>query len=253
MKVLSNISQIFNPYHNTSDYSVNITNGYQKPNRYVEMKHGQQYGVTMRNNTSTSCQATLTIDGEHMGDFLIKGYSSITIDRPTHSHKKFTFYRTDSSSSFHTGIIPGRSYNGVVEVTFIPERNYQHQKHHIYKNTYDSNNSNREAMYCNASLDSLSYSPIVNEYAEGGTALSGHSSQSFKYVRPLDLDYSRQVTLSLRLVAVKYDHYGSGDIYVEPMPFRQRPPPPVSKPFPDVFPDPYFGVQPLGRNVVREW
>lgn len=246
MKLYPESCTIFNDYPKiSSDYSINITHGLHKPNRYVEMKHGTQYGVTMKNNTSKRCQASLSIDGEHIGDYIIDKYASITIHRPLHSHKQFTFYRSDSDCSFHSGIIPGRRQNGVVEVTFIPERNVYTQ------NCFYSYDSCPSTINKNMSIDSSSRS----RYSEGGTALSGHSNQEFIPVKSISLDYNHKVILSLRLVAVNYDMY---DMDIEPLSIRQRPPPPVGldpfpEQFPEQFPDLYFNGQPTNYSVVREY
>lgn len=212
-------NKLFNnyyPIYNTNQYSVHISGGNHKSNRYVEMKHGQQYSVVMTNNTLTRCQASLTIDGHHIRDFLINGHTTINIDRPVHSHKRFTFYRTDTGfpSSFQTGIIPGNHNNGVVEVSFTPEKG----KIDVYK--YHRTAMNSSSIFEDSCMESNS------SYSEGGTALSGHSHQHFDYVNPLNLDYNRQITLSYRLVAKNYDLY----MDIEPISIRQRPPPPVSRP-----------------------
>lgn len=235
VKVFSDFKTLlFKPYFtSTPDYSVNITNGIHNHNGYVEMKNGQQYGVTIKNNTSTSCQSSLMIDGKHMGDFLVDKYSSITVDRPVHSHKKFTFYRTDSISSIHTGIVAGKYQNGLVEVTIIPAKNIPIK---YVRNNYS------QSMNCSSlfddSLESCFRAPIINQYQEGGTALSGYSDQHFKYVEPPELDYNKQITLSYRLVARNYDVY---DYNIEPISIRHRAPPPVS-----VFTEPYIN-DPFGR------
>jgi hypothetical protein len=201
------------PTFYNNDYSFRIHGGNHKHNRYVEMKHGQQYSVLMHNNTNISCRATLKIDGEHMGNFYISPNESINIDRPVHSAKVFTFYRTDriNPTPHRTGIIPGNPINGLVEVTFVPSK--------IYK--YSSFNTPMSIP--------LSNDGLLGCYSEGGTALSGHSHQRFVDAGDMDLNFSRQVTLSYRLVGSNHIFFHYDD--VQPIHFRQRRPPPVRKPF----------------------
>lgn len=213
----------------TAPYSFTINGGIHKQDRYIEMRHGQQYSVTIRNDSSKRCQATLNIDGHHMGDFLVEAHNSITVDRPVHSNKCFTFYRTDryDPSSFETGIIPGRYDNGLVEVDFIPE------KTHVYKYTASFRNTNTYDYESSDALNASFCAPLshrTTKYAEGGTALSGHSNQHFRTVAPLNLDYTGKVSLSYRLVGKEYHAY---DDYVEPVYRSQTRPKPVYRDYYD--------------------
>lgn len=234
-----------------SDYgsfSFSIVGGQHTHDRYVKMRHGQKYSVNIQNNSSKRCQASLNIDGRHMGDFLVGPHSNIEIDRPVHSHKRFTFYRTDMSSSFTTGIIPGRHDNGLVEVTFIPERRKIKTQTSAYTSIFDADSCDLEsASYCTNEIQPLGFRN--SSYAEGGTALSGHSHQHFHTVGPIALDYSKQTTLSYRLVGYDRPMYEDD---IEPIYFRQRPPPPVVKnwtPYADL-----DGIEPLGPPMRdRYW
>jgi hypothetical protein len=207
---------IYPTFYN-NDYSFTIQGGKHKHNRYFEMKHGQKYSVLLNNNTNTSCRATLKIDGEYMGNFFISAYYSININRPAHSSKIFTFYKINriNPSSYHSGIIPGNPMNGLVEVTFVPSKSY------IY-NSY--NNLIMSAPLCN--YGSYEY------YSEGGTGLSGHSHQKFVDAGIMDLDFSRKVTLSYRLVGSNHCFYNYDDIY--PIHFKQRRPPHVNRSYSSV-------------------
>lgn len=224
-------------------FSFNIVGGTHTHNRYVEMKHGQKYSVNITNNSLKKCQASLTIDGSHMGDFIIGAHSNVDIDRPVHSHKRFTFYRTDMSSSLTTGIIPACFNNGLVEVTFIPE------KAHTYTYTssiFDTDSCDLEsASFSTNDIKQMSFRNC--SYAEGGTALSGHSHQHFRTVSSLKLDYSKQVTLSYRLVGVDGPLY---DDYIEPIYFKQIPPPPVVKEWNPIYD--FGGIEPFGPTINRD-
>lgn len=201
---------IFPSFYN-NDYSFKIQGGIHKQNRYVEMNHGQQYSVLMHNNTNKSCRATLKIDGQHMGDFYISSNSSIDIDRPLHSFKVFTFYRTDRSNpaTHRTGIIPGNPINGLVEVTFIPSKTYNFCS---FNTTMSASSHNDKSLGC---------------HSEGGTGLSGYSHQQFVNMGNMDLDFSKQVTLSYRLVGSNHYLFSYDDI--QPIHFKQIRPPPVRK------------------------
>jgi hypothetical protein len=210
------------PSFYNNNYTFKIKGGKHKNNRYVEMKHQQQYSVLMYNNTNTSCRATLKIDGEHMGNFYISSNNNIDIDRPVHSSKIFTFYRTDriNPTPYRTGIIPGNPINGLVEVTFVPSKVYNYN----LCNTYMSRPS------CNDTLSGC--------YEEGGTGLSGYSHQQFADMGNMDLDFSKKVTLSYRLVGSNHNSFDYYD--VQSIHFKQRRPPPIIKrePYVKLFPLP---------------
>jgi hypothetical protein len=130
---------------------------------------------------------------------MISRNNCIEIDRPVHSHKKFTFYRSDNLSINKTGIIPGNHNNGLVEITFIPEKS--------------------EFMRYNMSFDS----DLRNSsYRECGTDLSKHSSQQFITGPSLNLDHNKQIILSYRLVGMQQTPNNYDDI--EQIYNRQRPP-----------------------------
>ena len=232
-----------------NDYELNIEGGQKDLNGYVVMQHGQHYKVSMRNKTNKRCQASLTIDGKHIADYIINSYQTISIERPVDSIKKFTFYRTDVSypTPAQTGIIAGKYQNGVIEVTFIPEKQFKtspivsYCRDDMFMNT--SLGARTHSFNSNSFLPSrqLSFNSVCEdnysdrEYTEGGTGLSGHSNQLFHTASRLDLDNFKQVTLSLRLVAdnqTKTFVVDHGCIYVPPIDkeqyiLRQSPPPPA--------------------------
>lgn len=214
----------YNSSKTTSNgYSLHVEGGETKPRRYIVMRHGQQYKVVMGNQNSTKCQATLKIDGINMGTFLINPHQTISIERPLHRHKLFTFYETNKSypSSFQTGIIPGNRNNGVIEVTFIPENKIK------YQTILDSD------PYKSCFCKSNTFLGMRDSYMEGGTGLSGHSTQSFDKTDSLYLDYNKQVTLTVRLVGENKLDYPD----VEPLIIKQPVPPPVGPH--NVFPERY--------------
>jgi hypothetical protein len=120
--------------------------GGQSGNRTL-MDDGCQYGVRIVNATTRTCAVQLEIDGNHMGSWVCGFGSEITLDRPEHAAKKFTFYTTHAVVTAKkavedrtatpaqvevakSGITSGPN-NGMVTVSFTPEQT-THQTHVVY-------------------------------------------------------------------------------------------------------------------------
>jgi len=172
-------------------YSLTIIGGRIQPQGLVSMEHLQNYKIKLVNHHSERCQATLKIDGHHIGNFIINPYDTIIIEGPVHSPKKFKFVLTDTVESHIGGIESGNYFNGLVEASFIPEIPLYFNQ--VKQVKYDSD------LMTNCSSSS---SPSPSRYQEGGTVLGGRSDQQFTTVSPIMLDYSRETNLSVRLVGM---------------------------------------------------
>lgn len=173
-----------------------ICNGHRQrinkdgPYKYCPLKHNSTYKLYMKNNTYHHCDASVTIDGEHVGTWRINYHKSIEIERPVHADRKFTFVRENSYQAHMGNINPNNENNGLVVVKFIPG-----------KTTYRSRSSPSTNLMCNEMklCYSSSIAPVSN-FSSGGTVLGEHSSQSFKDASNIDRDYASSQTLAIRLV-----------------------------------------------------
>ena len=212
-----------------NNFSLRVIGGREKASGYVEITHGQQYSLSMRNFDSLPCDAKVVIGDVHIGTWRIRGNRSIIIERPVNDQGRFTFYKVGSSEAEKIGATPGASRNRLITVTFTPEIPKPVQliyPHHSYNDPwrwrprYDSN----WLFSCGSSTgggsvqSQLRGSPVsfgdtpvtADSYEEGVSGLSGYSDQRFTRVAPLDYDLTRQTTISLRLVC--------SDIRGEPRP-----------------------------------
>jgi hypothetical protein len=89
---------------------------------YYRLRHGDEYKIRMMNNTGEHVNAMIKIDSDTMGKWRIAPYQSVTIERPAHNSRKFTFVKEASDAAREGGVRQGSesSANGLVEVTFIP-------------------------------------------------------------------------------------------------------------------------------------
>lgn len=199
-----------------NNFSVQIPEGNENVSGYVEMKHGKQYKIQLRNFHNVDCDAEVSIDGQVIGCFRINAKGSLSLERPVNDNGKFTFYESGTIEANKAQIKSGNSFNGLISVTFTPEKNIRplqantisvRRLTHYGTGTPFSINTNTTSTtvnlegFTNLSGD-VTYTSS-NSYSEGATGLSGNSNQQFQYVEALDYDYSLQTTINLRLVGKK--------------------------------------------------
>lgn len=101
--------------------TASITGG-QEQDGYVIMTHKQSYGVFIRNGFSKRCNANIVIDGKSIGTWRLGAGEYATILRPADEDGQLTFYRTNSVEGRITDDGIGRQEEGLVQVTFTPEK-----------------------------------------------------------------------------------------------------------------------------------
>lgn len=89
---------------------------------YVAMQNGATYQIMLRNGRSTRADVNVTIDGESIGSWVVRPYSHVLIERHANIARKFTFFNEKSSEASSAGVTAGASQNGLVKVTFKPEK-----------------------------------------------------------------------------------------------------------------------------------
>jgi len=208
-----------------NSFSVRVPEGTEKESGYVELNHGKQYTLVLRNSRGVSCDAEVTIDGKPIGSFRIDANSSITLERPPNEDKRFTFYKADTGDAQESGQadIVADSY-GLVQVAFKAEKANLYFWHDgtwpkpwgepiAYQHTWTTYTtpSYSPVVAHNVMRSTLSDSPSgqveILSTTDGGTAgitgLSGHSDQEFVTVCSMDYDESYTTTISIRLVATE--------------------------------------------------
>jgi hypothetical protein len=159
-------------------FSVQITNATEIADGYVEIVHNTRYAIKMQNDRDVDCAAEVTIDGQHVGTWIVPHHHNITIERPVHTAKLFTFYQLGSSEAIQAQL-QDNSNLGLISVFFKPEKP---------KVRRDSD------------LPNFLLARAAN-HISGGTGLSGDSAQQFIPARDLDYDLENACTIHLRLVA----------------------------------------------------
>jgi hypothetical protein len=179
---------------------------------YYELPHNTEYKIKMHNRSSEHVNAVLTIDGDEMGKWRIGPHSDITVERPIHNQRKFTFVEENSWEGNMGGVRSKRSKNGLVEVCFIPEvGNYSLCNDSLNNGSlgamaqnYNESVSNSVSKSAGMNLSFGAANSMESNYSAGGTVLGNDSSQRFNDASHIIEDTSRAVIKRIRLVVVKH-------------------------------------------------
>lgn len=190
-------------------FSIRITEGSEKTSGYVELSHGKQYTIVLRNDHNVRCNAEVNIDGKAIGTFRIAANSTIRLERKPDDDGKFTFYRLGSEEAGKSDLESVSENDlGLLKIVFTPELQLITTYTDYPWTCIDWNSlGTTDALYGptiyggdtgSGSITANCYS--VRDNAPGGTGLSGHSNRWFIGAEDIYLDYSQQTTIHLRLV-----------------------------------------------------
>lgn len=178
-------------------FSVRVIGGNEQQGGYVDMLHGQQYSLQMRNARQERCDARVVINGEHVGTWRIDPLQSININRPAHDTGKFTFYRLSSQEGQRVAPVSASADPGLISVTFTPElavRPVQLAPEPFLSRSLEGSTRSMSFGGSHASTRSA-----------GVTGLSGQSHQRFGTAGSINYDHEQRTTINLRLVCVDND------------------------------------------------
>lgn len=174
-------------------FSLVVNNGNEVDNGYVQMKHGSEYQLRLRNDHNVEADAIVRVDGVEVGVWRVPANRNITIERPANIERKFTFYKLGSSEGNQAGL-ERNSDLGLISVDFIPAKEVVHSS---FGNPYSKGMDIEDTGYSYKSgLKGVS----TRGFSAGGTGLGDRSDQSFGQAMPIDRDYANQVTINLRLI-----------------------------------------------------
>jgi len=190
---------------------------YRDGHTYVSLDNHSQYSIVIRNNHHTRCDVEVHVDGQEVGQWVVHAHSSITLDRPAHVARKFTFVEETSTTAKRTGAVVGGSMNGVVSVVFKPakmlpvyaEVAYVRRREEGLGASSRESSSMRAPSSMRASSSFRESSPVRQRVKSGVTVLGDDSNQRFGSERALtssEIDWALTTEVSLRLV-VNADKY----------------------------------------------
>lgn len=196
-----------------------VRNGFN----YVALKNGSEYKILLTNNKKVPAMATIQIDGVDVGTWLLPKEDSITIDRPAHISRKFTFFEENDRRAVSAGVVAGDDMNGVVRVTFLPKK----EEKYVSLDELDDDmmvptrlpvRSVRSASPSfSMKSESLRSAPLraqslmrpsFSEGRSGATVLGSESTQSFKKMKKFsddEVDWDNQTEIIIRIIVEKGD------------------------------------------------
>ena len=170
---------------------------------YVGLRHMQTFALLLGNPNPVQADAEVRVNGKSVGVFRLRMWGEMRLERPENDPSRFTAIVTRTREAWAAGLAAGDEQNGLIEVTFKPER----PQPPVVRPSW-SNSIRREGVYYGdpqASLDEPQYRSARGMSASGmptkemGVGLSGHSSQTFTRVAALDYDETGIVKISLRI------------------------------------------------------
>jgi hypothetical protein len=174
--------------------------------KYVGLKHGTEFGIELKNNSDTRCDAQIIVDGRSAGTFRLEPYGRTFVERPVHADRKFTFLREESRDARVAGVDPHED-NGIVKVIFTPELHDDYTYESPYVPLPIIRASKTAESIKSATFNSFEYDGERKSYglgsamSAGATVLGKQSEQKFRYVdRLASIDDDRITTLHMRLV-----------------------------------------------------
>jgi len=162
----------------------------------------------IRNNNSRRCVAEIDIDGTSQGNFVVRPHSTVKIERPDSVQRLFTFFLAGTTEARQSGIATGDSQNGLITVKCYLEKEEQEYlcTQSITKGYRSADcrggSSHLESMSFNSNDALACMAAAAPSYRQGGTGLSGDSSQRFTSTS-FDRDYSTESIFHLRLVETR--------------------------------------------------
>jgi hypothetical protein len=172
------------------------------------LKHGTEFGIELKNDSDSRCDAQIFVDGRSAGTFRLQPYGRTFVERPVHADRKFTFLREESRDALMAGVSPHQD-NGIVKVIFTPEL----QNEYTYESSFNhssyipqsmrglkSVSLNKSSNFDRSECDGESYG-FGSAMSAGATVLGKQSGQRFRSVDRLgEIDHDRVTTLHMRLV-----------------------------------------------------
>lgn len=203
-----------------NQFSVRVVGGSETHSGYVELDHGQQYQLCLRNCRREKCDATVKIDGKEVGTWRIPANRSITLERPINDTGIFTFFKAGTKEAREAALNEGSPDLGLIEVTFIPEEKVFREAPYVpqpFCADFGEQKWRSEPQYmaslCNSRRGGA-------QSLSGGTGLSGKSGQQYGTTYRITHDYSQTTTIYLRLIARENDGIRPLTAYSNPKPPR---------------------------------
>lgn len=89
---------------------------------YVSMTDGTEYRIRLTNYSDADADAEVNLEGRGIGKFRVNRRSSSVLERGAYDRGRFTFFGEFTDEALSAGVVPLSFTNGLVDVTFYPEK-----------------------------------------------------------------------------------------------------------------------------------
>jgi hypothetical protein len=169
------------------NYISEIQPGTEDDRGYVAIKmiEGRaSFTLKLSNHSDRKSKVNIHIHGLDQGTWVLMPHQVSILERPVHIAEKFCAYAVGSEGGKAIGLTTGDPNNGLISITFTPEK--------------------RMVMFTPISPPS----PMMSHqsracFGEAGVGTEGESHQTFQTVKDFETDLNESVTINLRIVELK--------------------------------------------------
>ena len=166
------------------DFGLRIPEGKETVDGYVQLKHNTEYVVNLYNYSRLDCDAILSIDGSKVGTYRVPANNIFPVSRPPSVERNFIFLKLGTNEATQANL-QATDKLGLITVEFIPASNLP------------TRNLPPLELY------GATKGATTRSFSAGGTGLGSYTDQKFSSAQEIDRDYTKKVTINLRLVATE--------------------------------------------------
>lgn len=169
------------------NYLAEIQPGTEDDRGYVAIKMTEgkaPFTLKLNNYSDRKSKVNIHIHGLDQGTWVLMPHQVSILERPVHIVEKFCAYAVGSEGGNAIGLTTGDPNNGLISITFMPEKRIVRPASIVPPSAMMSKQSRAS-------------------FSEAGVGTEGESHQTFQTVKDFETDVNETVTINLRIVELK--------------------------------------------------
>ncbi|WP_310424606.1 hypothetical protein [Chamaesiphon sp. VAR_48_metabat_135_sub] len=169
------------------NYLAEIQPGTEDDRGYVAIKMTEgkaPFTLKLNNYSDRKSKVNIHIHGLDQGTWVLMPHQVSILERPVHIAEKFCAYAVGSEGGNAIGLTTGDPNNGLISITFMPEKRIVRPASIVPPSAMMSKQSRAS-------------------FSEAGVGTEGESHQTFQTVKDFETDVNETVTINLRIVELK--------------------------------------------------
>jgi hypothetical protein len=169
------------------NYLAEIQPGTEDDRGYVAIKMTEgkaPFTLKLNNYSDRKSKVNIHIHGLDQGTWVLMPHQVSILERPVHIAEKFCAYAVGSEGGNAIGLTTGDPNNGLISITFMPEKRIVRPASIVPPSATMSKQSRAS-------------------FSEAGVGTEGESHQTFQTVKDFETDANETVTINLRIVELK--------------------------------------------------